>query len=110
MKLLLDANLSFRLVKKLNDLFPEIEHITNLMLNTSSDTDVWKYARKNNFTIITKDSDFYELSLLHGIPPKIIWIKRKNCSTSIIEILLRENYDKIVKFYSDKDISCLLLL
>ena len=31
-------------------------------------------------------------------PPKIIWIRRGNCPTREIELLLRERYDDILTF------------
>ena len=49
MKLLLfDQNLSPRLVTKLTDLYPNSAHVDTLGLGTSSDRDVWEYARLNN--------------------------------------------------------------
>jgi predicted nuclease of predicted toxin-antitoxin system len=42
--------------------------------------------------IVTKDADFSEFGVVKGFPPKIIWIRRGNCSTSDIETILRENY------------------
>ena len=50
--------------------------------------------------IVTKDADFSELGVVKGFPPKIIWIRRGNCSTQEIETILREGYDAI-KFLSD---------
>lgn len=34
-------------------------------------------------------SDYNDLSLLRGFPPKVIWIRRGNCSTKEIEQLIR---------------------
>ena len=63
MKLLLDANLSWRLVRLLKSEFPEITHITNKGLNeSSSDIAIWEYARRNNYSIVTNDEDFYLLA------------------------------------------------
>jgi len=58
---------------------------------------IWDYARQNDYIIVTKDADFSELSLLLNFPPKIIWIRRGNCSTNDIEKLLCESYESIVK-------------
>lgn len=109
MKLLLDENLSHLLCKNLADVFENIEHVKNHSLQSSSDEDVWQYARTNFFIIVTKDSDFVEKSIMNGSPPKIIWIKRGNCSTEIIESLLRKNSQKIISFSSDKEASILIL-
>jgi hypothetical protein len=41
------------------------------------------------FVIVSKDGDFADLSVLYGAPPKIVWIRRGNCSTAAIVTLLR---------------------
>ena len=72
MKLLFDHNLSPRLVNRLGDLYPNSNHLFNLGLDTVEDFIIWQYARDNEFIIVTKDSDFSELSLVGGFPPKVI--------------------------------------
>nr|WP_245549381.1 MULTISPECIES: DUF5615 family PIN-like protein [Methylomicrobium] len=49
-------------------------------LGGGSDDEVWRHAKENDFVIISKDADFYERSMLHGHPPKGIWIRRGNCT------------------------------
>ncbi|MGL5033543.1 MAG: DUF5615 family PIN-like protein [Microcystaceae cyanobacterium] len=44
-------------------------------------------------------SDFNELLILKGFPPKVIWIRLGNCSTAKIESLLRDNSEVILSFY-----------
>ena len=68
MKLLLDENLSRRIVPFLQADFPESSQVVLEGLERTSDIQVWEHARDNGFVIITKDSDFYKLSLLHGTP------------------------------------------
>ena len=60
MKLLFDHNLSPRLLNRLNDLFPGSNHIYMLEMDQADDRDVWAYARNNDFTIITRDSDYLD--------------------------------------------------
>jgi predicted nuclease of predicted toxin-antitoxin system len=76
MKLLFDENLSPKLVAALMDVFPDSAHVDRVGLSSSNDDIVWEYARQNDFTLVSKDSDFHEKSLLHGCPPKVIWISR----------------------------------
>lgn len=109
MKLLFDHNLSPRLVKILADIYPYSNHLYLMGLDQKSDDIIWKTAKKEDYIIITKDSDFNELSVFHGFPPKVIWIRKGNCSTKIIELLLRNNYDAIVAFYQDPNIGILIL-
>lgn len=64
-------------------------------------------ARKR-YTIISKDSDFNQLSFLYGAPPKIIWLRVGNCTTSAIEHLLRSRLAEIAAFEADDDDSVLI--
>jgi predicted nuclease of predicted toxin-antitoxin system len=109
MKLLFDQNLSPRLAKSLSDLFPNSDHVFPLGLDESNDTQVWEYAKQNEFTLVTKDADFGDLSILRGFPPKVIWIRRGNCKTSEIESILRENLAAIVQLKNDEQIGLITL-
>jgi predicted nuclease of predicted toxin-antitoxin system len=110
MKLLFDENLSPKLVLALDDLFPNSKHVDRLGLGSASDNQVWEYARAHGFAIISKDSDFQEISLLKGHPPKIIWLKRGNCTNKQIEIILRNKAEKIKTLLIDSETSLLVLL
>lgn len=109
MKLLLDQNLSPRLVQRLADLYPESVHVESVGLDRALDREVWQYARTNQFIIVSKDADFNELSLMWGSPPKIIWIRRGNCNTQTIESLLRDNVEVVKAFDIDDEVGTLVL-
>ena len=79
MKLLLDQNLSHRLVESLGDLYPDAIHVRSVGLPHAMDEDVWAYARKHGYTIVTKDGDFSGRAFLFGPLPKVIWIELGNC-------------------------------
>ncbi|PCI08167.1 MAG: hypothetical protein COB73_07250 [Flavobacteriaceae bacterium] len=89
MKLLFDQNISFRLLRKINDLYPNAKQVKNLGLENSSDIEIFEYAKKNNFAIVTFDSDFCDLNIIKGFPPKIIWIRTGNTTTKNLEIIIR---------------------
>lgn len=95
MKLLLDQNLSPRLVERLTDLYPWTEHLYRLGLDCAPDDVVWRFARDRGYTIATRDVDFSELSTVRGFPPKVLWIRAGNCTTAWIEGLLRSHYDAL---------------
>lgn len=101
MKLLLDQNLSPRLVQRLADLYPDSIHVSKVGLDHSLDRAIWDYARQYDYLIVTKDVDFSEFSLLRGFPPRVIWIRRGNCSTQDIETLLRNSFDLIKAITED---------
>jgi len=87
-KLLFDENLSPRLPRVLADLFPDSTHVHECGLETADDSAIWCYAKDHGFTIVSKDSDFQDRSVLHGHPPKFVWVRAENCSTIDIESLL----------------------
>lgn len=61
MKILLDQNISFKLIKKLQDIFPLINQVKGLGFEGATDKKIWEYAKKNNYVIVTFDSDFYDI-------------------------------------------------
>ena len=105
MKLLFDQNISYRIVKKVSDRFPGCLHVSSCGLNDAEDSNIWAFAKHNNYTIVTSDSDFYDLALVRGIPPKIIWIREGNLSTSELADLLVEKYQVIISFMSGEGAS-----
>ena len=110
MKLLFDQHLSPRLVDALAEIFPESLHVRYAGLDRAADEAVWRFARENGFTIVTKDSDFQERSQLAGSAPKVVWIRRGNCSTSDIEALLRMHANRIEALARNQDAEFLILL
>ena len=109
MKLLLDQNLSPHLVSKILDLFPQSTHVRDLNLQSVSDAEVWSYAANNNYVILSKDADFHQMSFLYGPPPKVVWIRRGNCSTSEILKILRGHVEDLVAFDENSETAFLAL-
>ncbi len=110
MKLLFDQNISFRVAKKLPEVFPNCLHVSDCGLANTNDYSIWKFARENDLIIVTFDSDFFDLSLVKGHPPKIIWIRLGNLSSSEIIKLMTKNVLIIELFANDsslKNVSCL---
>ena len=109
MKLLLDENLSPRLVASITDLFPDSAHVHQCGLGSSADAAIWEYARENGFTVVSKDTDFEERSILLGSPPKIILLRMRNSSSAEVESLLRAAFPVISRFIEQGDETCLVL-
>ena len=92
MKLLLDENLSDRIINKIIDRCPASKHIKTLALTNSDDAVIWEYAKGNNFILVSKDADFHQRSLLYdGQPPKFIVLRIGNSPTTKIVQALRDN-------------------
>jgi predicted nuclease of predicted toxin-antitoxin system len=109
MKLLLDENLSDRIVDKILDLYPDSQHVKTLGLINTDDAIIWEFAKMNSFMIISKDSDFHQRSLLYGHPPKFIYLRIGNSPTSKIVQILRDNLSTITQFDSSDTESILVL-
>lgn len=103
MKLLFDHNISPDLARSLRDLFPGSDHVFRMNLHELDDASLWAFARDHEFTIVSKDADFAELSMVLGFPPKFVWLRIGNCRTSEIETLIRANSGSIVELLEDDE-------
>jgi predicted nuclease of predicted toxin-antitoxin system len=109
LKLLFDQNLSRHLPRRLADIYPGSKHVAELNLEKAEDSEIWDHARESGLTIVSKDTDFQQRSLLYGAPPKFIWRRVGNCPTSAIESLLRRSSPVIRTFLVDAEEAHLIL-
>jgi len=109
MKLLFDQNISFRLVRRITDLFPESKQVRELGLENATDFEIFEYARRNDYAIVTFDSDFCDLNIIKGFPPKIIWLRTGNTTTKNLEHLLRNKQD-LIELFLTEDYGCLEII
>lgn len=86
MSLLFDQNLSRRLPALLAADFPGCEQVLLAGLSAA---------------VVSKDSDFRDLSVQLGPPPKVMWLRVGNCPTRAIETLLRSRVDDVRTFLAD---------
>jgi predicted nuclease of predicted toxin-antitoxin system len=109
-KLLFDQNISFRILSKIKVNFPDAKQVRQLGIENYSDIDIWKFAKENEFTIVTFDADFYDLSNFKGFPPKIIWFRFGNTKTDLIADIINSRNLIIKDFVSSpeySEIACL---
>jgi predicted nuclease of predicted toxin-antitoxin system len=71
--LLFDQNISFRIVKNLQDIFPGSKQVREVGLENAKDSQIWSFAKENSFCIVTFDADFYDLGIIKASSPKVIW-------------------------------------
>lgn len=107
MKLLLDANISWKLCSLLTPHFGECTHVNKTSLPVpAADTRIWNYARENGCIIVTQDSDFLNLLQAKGYPPKIILLRTGNISTQEAERILLQAKSSIEEL-DQKDLGLL---
>lgn len=109
MKLLFDENVSPRLARTLSEEFPESIHVRTAGLRGASDQQIWDFARKEGFAIVSKDTDFRERSYVEGSPPKIVWLDVGNAGTDVIEELVRSERERLESFAVSEESSFLIL-
>jgi predicted nuclease of predicted toxin-antitoxin system len=108
-KLLFDENLSPSLIRALVDVFPGSAHVRDFGLKSSTDLEIWTFAAQKDYVIVSKDADFRQRSFVFGAPPKVIWIRLENCSTTRIADLLRDQHSQIRAFCTDPQAAFLSL-
>ena len=64
MKLLLDENLSYKLVPRLTEAFPDTVHVDGVDFHGQPDAVIWDYAGQHGFVLVSTDDDFRQLSFL----------------------------------------------
>jgi predicted nuclease of predicted toxin-antitoxin system len=109
MKLLFDENLSPKLPHLLTTQFPGSLHLRDCGLKGATDEKIWEYARANGFTLVSKDSDFYQRSLFYGSPPKFVWLRIGNCTRSDLVALITNHKQEILALDADPLESVLVL-
>lgn len=96
MKLLLDANISWRLATKLKSHFTDCAHVDKIGLPIPvKDSEIWSFALENEFIIVTNDEDFLNFSNLKGFPPKVVLLRTGNQGSNYIETLLIKHKEAI---------------
>lgn len=109
MKLLLDENLSPRLVQRLEPVYPGTTHVDLVGLHGKADAEIWEFARRESYTIVSKDNDFRQLSVLHGPPPKVVWLSVGNVGTDAIAELLERHRGDVEAFNAAPEESLLVI-
>ncbi|MHB1734573.1 DUF5615 family PIN-like protein [Ferrimicrobium acidiphilum] len=104
MKLLLDENLSRRMLGILEPYFPESSHVSFVGLEGAKDTEIWSFAGESNFVIVTRDSDFSELAALHGPPPKVIVLQISNCRWRDMASPIIKKHKELVTYLGQPDV------
>ena len=90
-----------KLCRRLEPMFPGSRHVEHVGLDDSPDINVWNFAKTNGLTILTKDSDFNQIVQFYGHPPKVIWLRCGNVTTTYLLSLLVSREQDIRQFLDD---------
>jgi len=109
MKLLLDENLSRRLLDSVGGLFPGSIHVASVgLISGTSDRAIWDYGKANGLAILTADTDFVTLANTLGPPPKVILLENCDYPTNVAAQIIRDSFVAISEFENSQ--SSLLIL
>jgi predicted nuclease of predicted toxin-antitoxin system len=100
-KLLLDENLSRRLVPALQAQFPDSSQVALLGLERASDAQLCDYAAQPGFVICSKDDDFQRLVAARGYRPRLIHLAMGNTSNDAVLAALLAVADALRQAFDD---------
>lgn len=88
---IIDANVPYYFNLWNNERFIHVFDLNDEM----SDEEIWRYALKNQLTIITKDADFSTKIILHQPPPRVIHLKIGNMKMKAFYKFITDNWSEI---------------
>jgi predicted nuclease of predicted toxin-antitoxin system len=109
MKLLIDQNISKRIIESISDTFSDSIHVNSIASTTSTDNELWDYALKNEFILVTTDSDFFNHCIISDQSPKIILVQGEVITSNKMEWALRINQEAIEQFIDEDPANCLTI-
>lgn len=109
MKMLFDQNISFRVLKDLEPIFPGSLQVRLAGLENETDSSIWSFAKQFNFIVVTFDGDFADIVNLKGFPPKVIWLRFIDQHSSAIVLKIKEKEPQIKDFAQDPEFGVLEL-
>jgi len=89
--------------------YPDSAHVRWFEMASAPDASVWMFAAANGYVIVSKDSDFEQKALLYGHPPKVVWLRVGNGTTTAIATLLRNRRADVLAFEADPAAAVLAL-
>lgn len=108
MKIVIDQNISFRIIPHIKHLFAEVEHVRTLGWTNAPDIIIFRNAKQQEFdAILTLDEDFDNIIFENNPPPKILWLRVRNCSTLHLAEIIEDKIEIINNFLNDDELYCL---
>ena len=109
MKLLLDENLSRRLVPTLQARFPGSNQAALLGLERATDIELCDYAARHDFVICSKDDDFQRLVAARGYRPRLIHMALGNAGNDAVLAAVLAAADRLYQAFDDPTIGIVVI-
>lgn len=109
MKLLLDENLSRRLVPALQEQFPGSSQVALMGLERATDAQLCDHAAQHGFVICSKDDDFHRLVAARGYQPRLVHLALGNASNDAVLAALLGAADQLRLAFDDPDTGVVIL-
>ncbi len=84
MRFLVDAQLPPALAQWLTDHGQEAAAVRDIGLHRADDGDIWSFARRGGWMVVSKDEDFIEFALQAVAGPQIVWLRIGNCTNPVL--------------------------
>jgi len=101
LKLLLDENLSRRLLPALQARFPGSSQVTLLGLQSASDAALCEYAAEHGYVLCSKDDEFHRLVAARGYRPRLVHVALGNAGNDRVLDALLAAADAIEAAFTD---------
>lgn len=109
MKLLLDENLSRRLVPHLQARFPGSSQVVLLGLERATDARICEYAAESDFVICSKDDDFYRSVAARGYRPRLIHLALGNADNDAVLAVLVAAAERLYLAFGDANVGIVVV-
>lgn len=68
-------------------------------MDEASDLEIWDYAAKGNWTVVSKDEDFLHLAIRPGDAGKLLWVRIGNCRKQTLLQAFERELPRIVEAF-----------
>ncbi len=75
---------------------------------SADDAAIWELAKRENWTIVTKDKDFRARVAVYGAPPRVILLQIGNCPLEAVEGCIRRAWPFVLKLHEKQSATLLL--
>ena len=76
-------------------------HVLGLRMDEASDLEIWDYAAKGNWIVVSKDEDFLHLANRPGDTGKLLWVRIGNSRKTTLLRAFESELPGIVRVFNE---------